>query len=87
MERMGQGRRAESVSKDERYVAESRAVQGARAMVGGSSRGKGQGTMGLGATGRSMSGGKKVRIVVPEEEGKAVPGSPGPAGKTSASVP
>lgn len=87
VERMGQGRRAESVSKDERYVAESRAVQGARAMVGGSSRGKGQGTMGLGATGRSMSGGKKVRIVVPEEEGKAVPGSPGAAGKTSASVP
>ena len=86
VEKKEQGRRAESVSKDERYAAESRAVQGARAMVE-SSRGKGQGTMGLGATGRSMSGGKKVRIVVPEEEGKAGPGSPGTTGKTSTSVP
>ncbi len=87
VERKERGKRVESVSRDERYAAESGAVRGARAMVGGSSRGKGQGTMGLGASGRSMSGGKKVRIVVPEEEGKAVPGSPGIAGKTSASVP
>lgn len=81
------GRRAERVSKDERYAAESGAVRGARAMVSGGSRGKGPGTMGLGAAGRSLSGGKKVRIVVPEEEGKAASGSPGTAGRTSASVP
>ena len=84
VERKGQGRRTESVNKDERYAAESRAVRGARAMVRQSSRGKATGTIGLGATGRSMSGGKKVRIVAPEEEGKAVPGI---TGKTSASVP
>ena len=87
VERKEQDRRTESVSKHERYAAESRAVRGARAIVGESSRGKTQGTMGLGATGRSMSGGKKVRIVAPEEEGKTVPGSPGMTGKTSASVP
>ena len=81
------GRRVESVSKDERYAAESGAVRGARAMVGGSSGMKGQGTMGLGAAGRSMSGGKKVRIVVPEEEGKTAPASPDPAGKMGYSVP
>lgn len=34
-----------------------------------------------------MSGGKKVRIVVPEEERGAASGSPGATGKTSASVP
>ena len=33
------------------------------------------------------SGGKKVRVVVPEEEGKAIPGSTGATGKTSSSVP
>ncbi|CAF9931496.1 SEA (Seh1-associated) complex subunit [Imshaugia aleurites] len=87
VERKEQGRRAESVSKDERYAAESGAVRGARVMVGGSSRGPGPGTLGLGATGRSMSGGKKVRIVIPEEQGKVAPGSPGLTGKTSASVP
>ena len=87
VERKEQGRRTENVNKDERYAAESRAVRGARAMVSQSSRGKAQGTIGLGATGRSMSGGKKVRIVAPEEEGKAVPGSPGITGKTSASMP
>ncbi|KAF6237496.1 hypothetical protein HO173_004386 [Letharia columbiana] len=87
VEKKERGRKAESVSKDERYAAESGAVRGARAMVGGSSRGKRPGTMGLGAAGRSMSGGKKVRIVVPEEEGKAASGSPGASGKTSASVP
>lgn len=87
VEKKERGRRAESVSRDERYAAESGAVRGARAMAGGSSRGKGLGTMGLGAAGRSVSGGKKVRIVVPEEEGKAAPGIPGPTGKTSASVP
>ena len=87
VEKKEQGRKAESVSKDERYAAESRAVRGARAMVGGSSMVKAQGTIGLGATGRSMSGGKKVRIVVPEEEGKAVSGSSGTIGKTSTSMP
>lgn len=81
------GKRAVSVSKDERFAAESGAVRGARAMIGGSSRGKTIGTTGLGATGRSMSGGKKVRIVVPEEEGKAASGILGTTGKTSASVP
>ena len=87
VEKKERGRRAESVSKDERYAAESGAVRGARAMVGASSRGKTPGTMGLGAAGRSMSGGKKVRIVVPEEEEKAAPGSSGVNGKTSSSVP
>ena len=87
VERKEQGRRTESVNRDERYAAESRAVRGARAMVRQSSRGKARGTIGLEATGRSMSGGKKVRIVAPEEEGKAVPGSPGITGKTSASAP
>ena len=85
VERKERGRRAESVSKDERYAAESGAVRGARGMVGASSRGKAPGTMGLGAAGRSMSGGKKVRIVIPEEEGKAIPQSSG--GKASSSVP
>ncbi|CAD6573340.1 MAG: SEA (Seh1-associated) complex subunit [Alectoria sarmentosa] len=80
-------RRAEGVSKDERSAAESGAVRGVRAIVGGSSRGTGPGTMGLGAAGRSMSGGKKVRILVPEEEKRAASGSPGATGKTSASVP
>lgn len=87
VEKKDQGRRIESVSKDERYAAESGAVRGARVMVGGSSRGKGLGTMGLGAAGRSMSGGKKVRIVVPEEEGKAASGGTVATGQTSASVP
>lgn len=91
VERKEKGRRAETVSKDERYAAESGAVRGARSMVGASSiassRGKALGTMGLGAAGRSMSGGKKVRIVIPEEEGKAVPESSGATGKTSTSVP
>ncbi len=87
LEKMEHGRRAESVSKDERYAAESGAVRGARAMVGGNHRIKGPGTTGLGAAGRSMSGGKKVRIVVPEEERGAASGSPGATGRTSASVP
>ena len=87
VEKKEKGRRAETVSKDERYAAESGAVRGARSMFGANSRGKAPGTMGLVATGRSMSGGKKVRIVVPEEEGKAVPGSSGATGKTSSSVP
>ena len=87
VEKRERGKKTESVSKDERYAAESGAVRGARAMVGGSSRGKGPGTVGLGATGRIMSGGKKVRIVVPEEERKAVVESLGITGKTSASVP
>ena len=87
LEKYEHSRKADRVSKDERYAAESGAVRGARAMVGGSSRGKGPGTMGLGAAGRSLSGGKKVRIVVPEEEGKAAAGSPGAAGRTSASMP
>ena len=87
VERKEQGRRRETVKIDERYAAESRAVRGARAVVGESSRNKAHGTMGLGATGRSMSGGKKVRIVAPEEEGKAVPGSPRIISKTSTSVP
>lgn len=82
VEKKEQGRKAEGVSKDKRYAAESGAVRGARAMVGGTSRDKRLGTMGLGAAGRSMSGGKKVRIVVPEEEGKAAA-----TGETSASVP
>ena len=57
VEKRERGGRAESVSKDERYVAESGAVRGARAMVGGNSRGKGDGGMGIGAMGRSVSGG------------------------------
>ena len=85
VEKKERGRRAASVSKDERYAAESGAVRGARAITGGRSKGKGSGTMGLGAVGRSMSGGKKVRIVVPEEEGKAAAGNSGATGKTSAS--
>ena len=87
LEKMEHGRRTESVTKDERYAAESGAVRGARAMVGGNHRSKGPGTTGLGAAGRSMSGGKKVRIVVPEDERGAASGSPGATGKTSASVP
>ena len=87
IEKKEQGRRAESVSKDERYAAESGAVRGARAMVGGSSGGRANGAMSLGAMGRSVSGGKKVRIVVPEEEGRVGAGSPGITGRTSASVP
>ncbi|KAL9075511.1 MAG: hypothetical protein Q9161_001583 [Pseudevernia consocians] len=87
MEKMEHGKKVESVSKDERYAAESGAVRGARAMVGGNHRSKGQGLKSLGAAGRSLSGGKKVRIVVPEEERKAASGSPGVTGKTSASVP
>lgn len=83
VEKLEQGRKAESVSKDKRYAAESGAVRGARAMVGGSAREKGLGTMGLGVAGRSMSGGKKVRIVVPEEEERAAANT----GETSASVP
>lgn len=87
LEKKERSRGAEGVSKDERYAAESGAVRGARVMVGGNSRGKDSGTVGLGAAGRSMSGGKKVRIVVPEEERRAASGSPGVTGKTSASVP
>ena len=87
MEKMEHGKKVESVSKDERYAAESGAVRGARAMVGGNHRSKGQGLKSLGAAGRSLSGGKKVRIVVTEEERKAASGSPGVTGKTSASVP
>lgn len=86
VERKERSRRADGVSKDLRYVAESGAVRRARDIVGGSSMGKSSGTTSLGAAGRSMSGGKKVRIVVPEER-RAASGNPEVTGKTSASVP
>lgn len=87
VEKKERSRRADGVIKDERSAAESGAVRGARFIVSGSSMAKGSGTTALGAAGRSMSGGKKVRIVVPEEGRSAASGSPGANGKTSASVP
>ena len=83
------------VSKDERKVGPSPAVQKARGLLGGpgmnavstQGMGAGRGALSLGATGRSASGGKKVRIVAPEEEGR-VGGNDGKGDdKTSVSVP
>ena len=70
------------VSRDEWTVAESRAVERTRGLVGASrgldtSRGTaktqtsshaGRGAISLGVAGRTGSGGKKVRIVVPRDE-------------------
>lgn len=63
------------VSKDEWTVGPSPAAQKARRMMGGPGGSKitevGRGAMSLAGAGRSASGGKKVRIVVPEEENEA----------------
>lgn len=88
-------RKPKPVSKDERKVGPSPAVQKARGLLGGpgtnavstQGMGAGRGALSLGATGRSASGGKKVRIVAPEEEGRDGGNNSKGDNKTSVSVP
>ena len=88
-------RKPKVVSKDERKVGPSPAVQKARGLLGGPGAnavstqglGPGRGALSLGATGRSASGGKKVRIVAPEEEGQDGGKDSKGDDKTSVSVP
>ncbi|KAK3173759.1 hypothetical protein OEA41_007091 [Lepraria neglecta] len=90
-----EGRKPKVVSKDEWKVRPSPAVQKVRGLVGGPGAGKGpaqglgggRGAMSLGAAGRSGSGGKKVRIVAPEEEERKAGGGEGKENLTSASAP
>ena len=74
-------RKRKVVSKDEWTVGPSPAAQKARTMMGGQTFRGGRGATSLANAGRSASGGKKVRIVVPDEEGVA-----SASGKQSASV-
>lgn len=79
------------INRDTWSVGESEAVRGARGMMGSAETNRGartgilqtgsghNGPIGLGTTGRSASGGKKVRIVVPEERPKDKDGAKGDA--------
>ena len=88
-------RKPKQVSKDEWKVGPSPAVQKARGLVGVpgtnavSTQGMsaGRGGLSLGAAGRSASGGKKVRIVAPEEEGQNGVNDSKDNDKTGVSVP
>ena len=88
-------RKPKIVNKDEWKVGPSPAVQKARGLVGVPGSGKGpapglgggRGAMSLGVAGRSGSGGKKVRIVAPEEEQQKGARGEGLGNVTSASVP
>ncbi len=106
--RKGEAKKAGAVRGDDWVVDESRAVERVRGLVGveeinppgmkaqGQSRSKtlgaGQGPLSIGMLGRSSSGGKKVRLLVPQYSGEAsikVKGNGnGEAGKgASASMP
>ena len=95
LERFEEERKPKVVSKDERKVRPSPAVQKARGLLGGpgtnavstQGMGAGRGALSLGATGRSASGGKKVRIVAPEEESRDGGNYDKDNNKTSVSVP
>lgn len=95
-------RKPRFVPRDEWSVGESAAVSRARGMVAGEAgrsilqggrglgRPDGAGPLTLGATGRSGSGGKKVRIVVPDvgkDEDVRGDGGKGEGGNTSVSAP
>ena len=80
--RRNENKKAATVKGDDWFVGESRAVEKARGLIGSSdkkenmvikdqSSTRGKGSLGMGSMGRSASGGKKVRLVVPKsnEEG------------------
>ena len=106
IKRKGEARKAGAVRGDDWVVGESRAVERARGLVGGEedgvqvgkahgqprskALGVGQGPLSIGMMGRSSSGGKKVRLLVPRDdrEGLLGTGNGAEAGnKSSASVP
>ena len=68
--RREEDKKRKTVSKDEWTVGPSAAAQKARSMVSvsGASKSPSRGVTSLAGAGRSASGGKKVRIVVPQEE-------------------
>jgi len=73
VKRLEEDKKRKVVSKDEWTVRPSPAAQKARSMMSGGPGGAkgtwvGRGVMSLAGAGRSASGGKKVRIVAPEEE-------------------
>ena len=94
VKKLEEGRKPKIVSKDEWKVGPSPAVQKARGLISGPGAGKGpaqglgggRGAMSLGAAGRSGSGGKKVRIVAPEEEERKAGRGEGKENLTSASA-
>ena len=80
------------VTADDWKAPESAAAQRARGLMGGKGPGPsgiagGTGALSLAAVGRSGSGGKKVRIVIPDEMGRDAAGEGMNGGKTSATVP
>ncbi len=95
VKKLEEERKPKPVSKDEWKVGPSPAVQKARGLVGGpgtnavstQGMGAGRGALSLGAAGRSASGGKKVRIVAPEEEDRNGGNNSKDNDKTSVSVP
>lgn len=95
VKKLEEARKPKAVSKDEWRVGLSPAVQKARGLVSGPAAGKGpmqglgagRGAMSLGAAGRSGSGGKKVRIVAPEEEQRTTSRGGSNDNTTSASAP
>lgn len=109
LKRKGEAKKAGTVRGDEWVVGESRAVERARAMVGSEAGARGgriqspssakglggsHGPLSLGVMGRSGSGGKKVRLLVPDEsreshgdvDGEGEAGEAGDS-RTSASAP
>ncbi len=69
LEKEREAKKPAGVKKDQWKVPESAAAQRARGLMGeGRGLNVGGGVLGLAAAGRSVSGGKKVRIVVPEDE-------------------
>ncbi|KAL8831897.1 MAG: hypothetical protein Q9191_000610 [Dirinaria sp. TL-2023a] len=89
--RAAEERKADSVKGDEWIVGESAAVGKARDLVGSRGEGiekgrsEGRGPLSAGLGGRSASGGKKVRLIVPGAEANS--GSHTVEATTSASVP
>ncbi|KAK4690863.1 hypothetical protein P7C71_g6022, partial [Lecanoromycetidae sp. Uapishka_2] len=82
-------KKRKAVSKDDWAVGPSPAAQKARSMMGGGPSGvrgavAGRGSMSLAGAGRSASGGKKVRIVAPEEEDEGGVGKDNDTPSTSA---
>lgn len=102
IKRKADAKKVGAVKGDEWVVGESRAVERARGLVGGeesriqSNKGPprsktfaaGQGPLSIGMMGRSVSGGKKVRLLVPQGDGEGLVEAGEEAGNgASASVP
>lgn len=102
IKRKGEAKRVGAVRGDDWIVGESRAVERARSLVSGEENGfqmgrvqvqprskvlgLGQGPLSIGMMGRSSSGGKKVRLLVPQDDREGIVGAGAGAGLAGAGL-